>query len=106
MVNGRTKKKFQQFGIFHSKLSIVESMVSYYDHHSAKLFIKGKPITFGYKIWMLCSRSGYPSMKIYCRKKPELENSPQGSSVYPKLENPDKHEIFFDIFFPSHKLLT
>ncbi|GFQ80986.1 piggyBac transposable element-derived protein 3 [Trichonephila clavata] len=32
------KKNFQQFGIFHSKLSIGESMVPYYGHHSAKMF--------------------------------------------------------------------
>ncbi|GFQ89336.1 piggyBac transposable element-derived protein 2 [Trichonephila clavata] len=61
------EKHFQQFGIFHSILSIDETMVPYYGHHSAKMFIKGKPIS---------------------------------------VENPDKHEIFFDNFSPSHKLLT
>lgn len=34
-------KKFQQFGVFHSKLSIDESMVPYYGHYSCKLFING-----------------------------------------------------------------
>ncbi|GFV07399.1 piggyBac transposable element-derived protein 3 [Trichonephila clavipes] len=64
------KTKVQQFSIFHSKLSLDGSMVPYYDHHSAKMFIKGKPINFGYKIWTLCSSSGYPySMRIYSGKK-------------------------------------
>ncbi|GFQ80982.1 piggyBac transposable element-derived protein 2 [Trichonephila clavata] len=49
-------------------------------------------------------------MRIYCGKKPETENSPLGSRVVWELlssvKNPDKHEIFFDNFFSSHKLLT
>ena len=40
-----------QFGIFYELLSVHESMVPYFRHHNAKMFIKGKPICFGYKIW-------------------------------------------------------
>ena len=40
---------FQKFGIFHSHFSIVEMMIRYYGMHSAKMFMKGKPIKFGYK---------------------------------------------------------
>ena len=43
-------KKLQQFGILHDHLSIDESMVPYYGHHSCKQFIRGKPIRFGYKL--------------------------------------------------------
>ncbi|GFS85105.1 piggyBac transposable element-derived protein 2 [Trichonephila clavipes] len=105
------EKNFQQFGIFHSKRSIDESMVSYYGHHSAKMFTKGMSIRFGYKIWMMCSSSGYPySMRIYSGETPEIENSPLGSRVawelLSRVESPDKHEIFFDNFVSSHKLLT
>lgn len=39
---------------------IDESMVSYKGHHGAKMFIRGKPIRFGYKDWMLCSSDGFP----------------------------------------------
>ena len=39
-----------QFGVFDRKLSIDESMVPYYGHHGAKMFIRGKPIRFGYKL--------------------------------------------------------
>ncbi|KFM77194.1 PiggyBac transposable element-derived protein 3, partial [Stegodyphus mimosarum] len=105
------EKNFQKFGIFHSKLSIDESMVPVYGHHSAKMFIRGKQIRFGYKIWMLCSNNGYPYvMKIYSGKSSVTENSPLGSRVVWELlssvENPSKREIFFDNFFSSHKLFT
>ena len=39
-----------QFGIFHEILSVDESMVTYVGRHIAKVFIKRKPIRFGYKI--------------------------------------------------------
>ena len=41
-------------------------MVPYFGKHSAKMYIKGKPIRFGYKIWSLCGEDGYPyKMNIY-----------------------------------------
>lgn len=52
-------KKFIQFGIFSHNLSIDEQMVPYFGRHSAKMFIKGKPVRFGFKIWCLCSSNGY-----------------------------------------------
>jgi DNA excision repair protein ERCC-6 len=105
------QKNFRQFGVFHEKLSIDESMVPYYGHHSAKMFIKGKPIRFGYKIWMLCSASGYPyAMNIYSGRSSTNENAPLGSRVVWELlshvKNPEKHQVFFDNFFTSHKLMT
>ena len=48
-------KKIQQFGIAHEELSIDESMVLYYGHHSCKQYIRAKPIRFGYKLWELAS---------------------------------------------------
>ncbi|GFV31429.1 piggyBac transposable element-derived protein 3 [Trichonephila clavipes] len=81
-------------------------MAPYYDHHSAKMLIKGKPIRFGYKICTLFTCSGYQNL---LREKNEIENSFLASKVVWKLlsissvERPDKHEIFF---FSSHKLLT
>ena len=76
------KKNVQQFGFFHTKLSIDESMVPYCRHHSTKMFIKCKPIHFGYKIWMFCSASGYLyAMKIFCGKSSEANNTPHGYRV-------------------------
>lgn len=40
-------------------LSFDESMIAYYGRHGCKQFIKGKPIGFGYKVWALCTPSGY-----------------------------------------------
>jgi DNA excision repair protein ERCC-6 len=102
-------EKFTQFGIFHETLSIDESMVPYYGHHSCKMFIRSKPIRFGYKIWMLCSSGGYPyNMQIYSGKDSD-ENGPLGHRVINKMteviEKPSNHEIFFDNFFTSHDLL-
>ncbi|KAH7960604.1 hypothetical protein HPB49_021503 [Dermacentor silvarum] len=43
-------KCFHQFGVFHESLSIDESMGPHYGPHSCKMFIRGKPILFGYKL--------------------------------------------------------
>ncbi|KRX12036.1 PiggyBac transposable element-derived protein 3 [Trichinella nelsoni] len=69
--------KHRQFGIFHEQLYIDEGMVPYFGHHSCKMFIRGKPIRFGYKIWTMSSTNGYPyALKIYAgrneRKKVSL----------------------------------
>lgn len=40
-------------------LSIDESMVPYFGKHGAKQFIRGKPIRFGYKMWVLTTPLGY-----------------------------------------------
>ena len=53
-------EKLSQWQIFHKKLSIDEFMIPYFGKHSAKMYIKDKPIRFGYKIWTLCGENGYP----------------------------------------------
>lgn len=65
--------KFQQWGIFHERLSIDEAMVKYFGHHSAKQFIRGKPVRFGYKDWTICSSTGYCyCFDTYCGAKPSV----------------------------------
>jgi len=97
-----------QFGVFDSMLSIDESMVPYYGHHSAKMFIRGKPIRFGYKIWMLCSSDGYPyQAAIYCRKTDRPQHVTLGKHVVTSLAdcipNKAEHELYFDNFLcPIH----
>ena len=62
-------ENLQQFGIFADNLSIDEEMVPYYGLHSAKMFMKEKPIRSGYKVWMLSSSEGYPyNMCLYSGK--------------------------------------
>lgn len=50
---------FLQFGVFDPNLSIDEEMVPYFGRHSCKMFIRGKPVRFGFKLWCLCSHDGY-----------------------------------------------
>ncbi|XP_065650420.1 piggyBac transposable element-derived protein 3-like [Hydra vulgaris] len=40
-------------------ISIDESMIPYYGKHGAKQYIHGKPIKFGYKMWVAATRLGY-----------------------------------------------
>ena len=40
-------------------VSINESMVPYFGKHGAKLYIHGKPIKFGYKMWVVAKPLGY-----------------------------------------------
>ena len=54
-------KGLVKFGVFNELLSVDEAMVPYFGRHSAKMFIRGKPIRFGYKIWSLCGEDGYPT---------------------------------------------
>jgi len=43
-----------QVGAFIHNLSVDEHMVPYFGQHGSKMFIKNKPIRFGFKIWCLC----------------------------------------------------
>ena len=107
-------KNLVQFDIFHSLVSIDESMVPYFGRHSAKMFIKGKPIRFGYKIWCICGNDGFPyHMKIYQEKEDNRESLPLGTRVVNDLvdviiskSDITSHELYFDNFFTTYKLLS
>lgn len=63
-------QKYQQWGFMHEKLSIDEAMIKYFGHHSSKQFIRGKPVRFGFKNWMLTSSCGYLyNFDTYCGAK-------------------------------------
>lgn len=110
--NDLLNKRFMQFGIFSHHLSIDEQMIAYYGRHSCKMFIKGKPIRFGYKYWCLTSADGYLYQFIpYAGAS--ANNDPTyglGENVVMKLlsnlEAPAKHNVTFDNFFTSHKLMV
>lgn len=105
------RERFQLFGFFHTHLSIDESMVKYYGKHPSKQFIRGKPIRFGYKVWMLTSSSGYSyDFDVYCGANNSAPRSiPLGPQVVTnflqKVEHPENHKIFFDNFFTTHALM-
>ena len=92
-------------------------MVLYFGKHSCKQFIRGKPIQFGYKCWMLASATGMP---IQCKTEESNERGKQGKT---KESNDDplgtrvvnsalevckepKKRVFFDTFFTSYKLVN
>ena len=74
-------KVFAQFKAFYLYLSIDESMVPNVSRHSGKMFIRCKPIKFGFKIWMLCEANGY--LYMYSGRDPgsNLEHQPLGTRV-------------------------
>ncbi len=58
---------------FHAEqnLSYDESMIEYYGRHSMKQYLKDKPVPFGFKVWSLCTPSGYmANFEIYQGKNP------------------------------------
>lgn len=58
-------------------LSYDESMIAYFGKHGCKQFIKGKPLRFGFKVWSLCTPSGYMvNFEIY------QGNNPRANPVY------------------------
>ena len=84
-------------------------MVPYFGRHSAKMFIRAKPIRFGFKILCLCGSDGYPyNMKIYEGKEKKLQDKPLGSRVINNIVDAMTanssallHELYFDKFFTS-----
>lgn len=52
-------KKFMENSIVEEMHSIDEAMVPYYGRHGCKQFIHGKPIRYGFKLWVGSTRLGY-----------------------------------------------
>jgi hypothetical protein len=101
------------FGVFSSKLSLDEMMVRYYGRHPSKMFMRGKPIKFGFKLGCLCSAFGYLNNLIpYCGKSSNESDTvgPLGTRVICQLadiiQHCDGHEIYFDNFFTSVDVLA
>jgi len=104
-----------QLSIFHELLSLDESMAPYFGRHTAKLFIRGKTIRFGYNIWGLYGNGGCTyHLNIYQGKEPTTpaQQEPLGKRVINTMvgiitENSDvlNHEPYFDNFFCSYELM-
>lgn len=107
-------KKFQQFGVHKFNLSIDEQMIPYRGRHSARMFIQGKPIRFGYKAWTLASSDGYVyAFDIYTGKSSKAKLSEYtfglgGDVVVQLLQTVERefHAVYFDNFFTSFDLLA
>lgn len=55
----KLNEKFQMFAPHYETHSVDESMIPYFGRHGLKQFIKGKPIRYGFKIWMGATSRGY-----------------------------------------------
>lgn len=111
-ISNMLNKKFCQFDIFKHNLSIDEQMVPYYGKHSAKMFIKGKPVRFGFKIWCLTSSDGYLFQFIPYggkEKDPVKQQFGLGGHIVLELlslvKNKSHHKVYFDNFFTSYNLM-
>ena len=106
--------KLQQFGVWYENLSVDESMVPYFGRHSCKQYIKGKPIKFGYKCWVLASSTGIPyRVEIYEGKtncSTVSSSEPLGTRVVLDslaiCTTPTMHHVYFDNFFSSYDLMV
>lgn len=113
MMNERCLNFFQK----EQNLSIDESMVPYYGRHGAKQFIRGKPIRFGYKFWVLTTPLGYavqfePYQGAKGRQAPECPGLGMGGAVVVDLiseiqrDEKDLHfHLTFDNLFTSLRLV-
>lgn len=104
-------KRFLQFGCFSHNLSIDEEMIPYFGRHSCKMFIKGKPIRFGFKAWCLTSSTGYLfKTKLYggastAHNKTIGLGADTVIGLLEAVESPSCHRIFFDNVFTSYHLM-
>ncbi|MGH0189192.1 UNVERIFIED_CONTAM: hypothetical protein FKN15_033832 [Acipenser sinensis] len=106
MMNERFLKAFQ----IEQNLCIDEAMIPYYGKHSAKQFMKSKPIKFGYKLWCVNTHLGYLiQCKPYAGKGVTLPELGLGGSVVTGLISilPKKvtFQLTFDNLFTSLPLL-
>ncbi|XP_041364181.1 piggyBac transposable element-derived protein 3-like [Gigantopelta aegis] len=93
-------------------MSIDEQMLPYFGRHSGKMYMHGKPVKFGYKLWIVASHTGYPfHMMLYSGK--EKDKSPGdllGTRVIFELLHPIReplsHTVTFDNFFTSYDVLV
>ena len=97
--------------------SVDESMIPYFGRHGCKQFIRGKPIRFGFKMWVLAiAKSGYcvqfqPYPGIAERKDDDYDFGSSGNVVYffaqiLRRHFPEKRlSITMDNYFTSLSLL-
>ena len=79
-VNDFLKVTTKKFGILYKNLSFVESMVLYFGRHSCKQLIRGKPIRFGFKLWLIGSSMGVHYHVSVCECKEDgANNEPLGN---------------------------
>lgn len=111
----RINKKCLEFAPHVEQHSIDEAMVPYFGRHPGKQFIKGKPVRYGYKLWVGTTSYGYINwFEPYQGAKSEMKkykNLGLGPSVI--LSYADiicskinaSYHFFFDNFFSNIPLI-
>lgn len=114
-------QNFLKHAVLEENHSIDEAMVPYFGRHGCKQFIKGKPIRWGYKLWVGCNKNGYatwfePYQGASTHVSPNYKDFGVGAGVV--LSYVDvlrskwelkKFHLFFDNFFstmPLFEMLT
>ena len=88
-------------------LAVDEAMVPYYDRNGLKQHIHGKPIRFGYKVWCLCTRTGYLVQAIPYQGSTTGYSNPEfgmGGSVVLDLISALPSEVEYRLFFDNFLL--
>ena len=87
-------------------------MIPYYGRHSAKQYIHGKPVRYGFKVWSLCSSDGAGlTFEPYCGSDTKIvdEKMGQGPNVVLDLVSKSRisrgSSVYFDNLFTSFPLL-
>ena len=112
LIQEAVNASLQQCKVFAEDLSVDEQMVPYFRSQSCKIFIRRKPIRFGYKNWILASsHGGYPlKFETYVGVSEMRRDQSLGPRVVLNLpliiENPRQHCACFDNFFTSYQLLV
>lgn len=104
-------ERFAKFGVFSHNICVDEQMIPYFGRHSCKMYMKGKPVRFGFKTWCLCSSNGYLyNFMPYAGRDDNIDHDlGLGASVVVQLldivREPSHHAVYFDNFFTSQRLL-
>lgn len=104
--------KFAQCLLPSKEVAIDESMIKFKGRSSLKQYMPKKPIKRGYKVWMLCDKSGYClKFDVYTGKAEDgnkVGDGGLGSRVVNKLvEGLDRknHRLYFDNFFNNVEMM-
>ena len=101
-------KNFKKYIRMSENVCVDESMIKYFGNHSMKQFIRGKPIRYGYKVWMLCSSTGQcHHFKMYTGAEERDPNLGVGESVVLSMAEfvPSGCHLYMDRYFTSLNLL-
>ena len=111
LFNALNQRFLEEYPRSETQLAIDESMVPYYGRHTAKQFIRGKPICFGFKVWSINTPLGYCVQQEPYQGSGVLDSQfGLGGSVVVKLTDclppaAGKYTLYFDNFFTGLHLL-